>query len=83
MQVALLHDTIEATETGFQPIINGFGEKLALGVQALPKTNSISAKKVKMMDSLNRINDLDKEVGMVKLADRISNLPLIHSKRTS
>ena len=34
----------------------------------------IISKEEQMMDSLNRINQLPKEVGLVKLADRITNL---------
>lgn len=74
VQVALLHDTIEDTQTDFDEIKNEFGERVALGVKALTKNDALSTKKQKMMDSLNRINALDKEVGMVKLADRITNL---------
>ncbi|WP_238354371.1 hypothetical protein [Fulvivirga marina] len=43
-------------------------------VQVALLHDTLSTKKEKMMDSLNRINELDKEVGMVKLADRITNL---------
>ncbi|NOR28428.1 MAG: HD domain-containing protein [Lutibacter sp.] len=74
IQVALLHDTIEDTETSFDEIKNEFGEKVALGVEALTKNNHLASKNEKMIDSLNRINKLDKEVGMAKLADRITNL---------
>jgi (p)ppGpp synthase/HD superfamily hydrolase len=43
-------------------------------VQALTKDDSFLTKKEKMADSLKRINQLEKEVGLVKLADRITNL---------
>ena len=74
VQVALLHDTLEDTETTFDELKDKFGERIALGVRALTKDGSLSTKKEKMIDSLNRINELDKEVAMVKLADRITNL---------
>lgn len=74
VQLALLHDTLEDTDTYFSELLNMFGEKVANGVQALTKNKNISSKKEKMIDSLNRINKLEKEVGMVKLADRITNL---------
>lgn len=74
VQLALLHDTLEDTDTDFSELLNMFGEKVANGVQALTKNKNISSKKEKMIDSLNRINKLEKEVGMVKLADRITNL---------
>ncbi len=49
-------------------------KKVALGVFALQKNNTISTKTDRMIDSIKRINHLKKEVGMVKLADRITNL---------
>lgn len=74
LQLAILHDTLEDTETEFKELMEIFGEKVAFGVLALTKNESLASKKEKMTDSLNRINELDKEVGMVKLADRITNL---------
>jgi len=74
IQLALLHDTIEDTETNFEEIENEFDHRVALGVQALTKDENLSSKKERMIDSLKRINELEKEVGMVKLADRITNL---------
>ncbi|UII33982.1 HD domain-containing protein [Fulvivirga ulvae] len=74
VQVALLHDTLEDTDTTFDELKDKFGERVALGVKALTKDGNLSTKTEKMTDSLNRINELDKEVGMVKLADRITNL---------
>ena len=74
IQVAILHDTIEDTETDFNEIKIEFGESIAVGVHALTKDKSLPSKKEQMIDSLNRINNLRKEVGMVKLADRITNL---------
>jgi len=74
IQVALLHDSIEDTETTFDEIKEHFGKDIALAVLALTKNDKITDKKEKMIDSLNRINVLSKEVGMVKLADRITNL---------
>lgn len=73
IQLALLHDTLEDTETEFTELLEKFGEKVALGVRALTKNENLTSNE-KMMDSLNRINELEKEVGMVKLADRITNL---------
>ncbi|MCL6218920.1 HD domain-containing protein [Zunongwangia pacifica] len=74
VQVALLHDTLEDTETEYAELVARFGEKVALGVRALTKNNNLSSKKEKMADSLNRINQQEKEVAIVKLADRITNL---------
>lgn len=74
VQLALLHDTLEDTETELIDLENIFGKNVATGVQALTKNEELPTKKERMMDSLNRINSLQDEVGMVKLADRITNL---------
>lgn len=74
LQVAILHDTLEDTDTEFKELEEGFGEKVALGVLALTKNDIFTSKTEKMLDSLNRIHALEDEVAMVKLADRITNL---------
>lgn len=74
IQVAILHDTLEDTETTFAEIAQLFGQDIAEAVQALTKNESITSKENRMLDSLNRINSLRKEVGLVKIADRITNL---------
>lgn len=74
VQVAILHDVLEDTPTGFEEVKELFGEEVARGVQALTKNESLASKIEKMQDSLKRINEEPREVGMVKLADRITNL---------
>ncbi|MDZ7957980.1 MAG: HD domain-containing protein [Aulosira sp. DedQUE10] len=73
IQCAILHDTIEDTNTTFEQIKAEFGEAVAEGVLALTKDNSL-AKHLQMADSLYRIKQQPQEIWMVKLADRISNL---------
>ncbi|MEA5569813.1 HD domain-containing protein [Calothrix sp. UHCC 0171] len=73
IQAAILHDTIEDTNTSFAQISDEFGEVVAQGVLALTKDNSLE-KSLQMQDSLQRIQEQAKEIWMVKLADRISNL---------
>ncbi len=73
IQVALLHDILEDTETTFDEIVSEFGNNIAEAVLALTKNSKIQ-KEDKMDDSLNRIKKLSKEVWAVKLADRITNL---------
>jgi len=73
VQVALLHDTIEDTETTFDEIKDLFGEDIAKAVLALSKNEELLKDK-QVPDSLRRIKDLQKEVWAVKLADRITNL---------
>lgn len=74
IQVAILHDSVEDTNATADDITERFGEKVGEAVAALTKDGSFKDKNEKMQDSLNRINKLSKEVGMVKLADRITNL---------
>jgi guanosine-3',5'-bis(diphosphate) 3'-pyrophosphohydrolase len=73
VQVALLHDVLEDTDTDFDEIANEFGKEIAQAVLALTKDSKIP-KENRMDDSLNRIKQLQKEVWAVKLADRITNL---------
>ena len=74
VQLALLHDTLEDTDTTFEALTNEFGLAVAKGVQALTKDDTFSTKKERVLDSLERINTKEKEVGLVKLADLITNL---------
>jgi len=74
VQTALLHDTIEDTDSTWEEVKKHFGTRVADAVLALTKDDRIPEKADRMMDSLRRINVLEKEVGMVKLADRITNL---------
>ena len=74
IQLALLHDTIEDTETSTKEIEENFSTQIAEGVVALTKDKSIPDKLAKMKDSLERIKGTYKEVAIVKLADRITNL---------
>ncbi|BCL38840.1 HD domain-containing protein [Nostoc sp. MS1] len=73
IQCAILHDTIEDTDTSFENIKTEFGELVANGVLALTKNSSLE-KHLQMADSLRRIKEQPREIWMVKLADRISNL---------
>ena len=74
IQMAILHDSLEDTSITFTELKNQFNLEVAKGVQALTKDTSLPTKEGRMLDSLNRINTLTKEVGIVKLADRITNL---------
>ncbi len=74
IQCALLHDSIEDTSTTYTDIENVFGLEVAAGVLALTKNTSLSTKMEQMRDSIDRIKQQPKEVWMVKLCDRITNL---------
>lgn len=81
VQCALLHDTIEDTNTTYDQLVETFGLAVADGVQALTKNESVGAnlpkqqrKARQMADSLKRILKQPREIWMVKMADRITNL---------
>ncbi len=73
VQVALLHDTVEDTDTKQEEIEQHFGKEIADAVEALTKNEKLP-KKDQIKDSVQRIKKLEKEVWAVKLADRITNL---------
>lgn len=79
IQAALLHDTIEDTDTTFAEVEQNFGTEVANAVLALTKNQALP-KEEQMMDSLQRIKKLPHEVWAVKMADRITNLqkPPLH-----
>jgi (p)ppGpp synthase/HD superfamily hydrolase len=71
---ALLHDSIEDTPATYKDIKNNFGIHVADGVLSLTKNTRLPSKAEQMKDSINRIKQQPKEVWMVKLCDRITNL---------
>lgn len=73
MQCALLHDSMEDAGVTFDALEAQFGAMVAHGVAALTKNDALP-KEEKMADSLRRIALEPREVQMVKLADRITNL---------
>ena len=81
VQCALLHDTIEDTDTTYKQLAENFGVSVADGVNALTKDESIGEnlpkhmqKELQMSDSLERVKQQPREIWMVKMADRITNL---------
>ncbi len=74
LQCALLHDSLEDTAATYEQLRETFGSEVAEGVLALSKDASLATKAEKMADSLRRIRTQPKEVWMVKLGDRITNL---------
>jgi (p)ppGpp synthase/HD superfamily hydrolase len=71
---ALLHDTLEDTATTYAELVATFGTPVADGVRALSKLDDSIPKADRMADSLRRIRLQPREVWIVKLADRITNL---------
>lgn len=79
IKIAILHDTLEDTNTTFDELVDNFGHNVAIGVQALTKLpDETKTKMERMEDLLNRILELDgkiiHEVAIVKMCDRITNL---------
>ena len=70
---ALLHDTLEDTRVRYEQIADQFGEDVAMGVLALT-VNKRLPRDEQMPECLPRIRKQPREVWMVKLADRITNL---------
>ncbi len=73
VKCALLHDTIEDTNTNYTDLMNTFDEETAEGVLSLTKNIDLP-KSRRIADSLERIRKSPVEIQMVKLADRITNL---------
>ncbi|MBP6236536.1 MAG: bifunctional (p)ppGpp synthetase/guanosine-3',5'-bis(diphosphate) 3'-pyrophosphohydrolase [Saprospiraceae bacterium] len=73
LQLALLHDTLEDTNTTYDELSEIFSDKIANGVLALSKDKKLP-KENQLIDSIERIILQPKEVWSVKLADRITNL---------
>ena len=70
---ALLHDCVEDAGVTRAQLAEAFGEAVAAGVSALTKDEAVP-KEGRMADSLARIRAQPREVWLVKLADRITNL---------
>jgi len=71
---ALLHDTVEDTQVTLDEIRARYGDAVAAGVAALTKNEKLETKPEQMADSLRRIKEQPREIALVKLADRITNL---------
>lgn len=73
LQLALLHDTIEDTEATRKELEMVFGKDIADGVWALTGDPKL-LKEYRLPDCIAKIRKFPREVGAVKLADRITNL---------
>jgi (p)ppGpp synthase/HD superfamily hydrolase len=74
IQCSLLHDVMEDAGIDYDKVKDKFGIEVADGVNALSKDKAIKSKDERMIDSLERIKKQPKEIWMVKMADRITNL---------
>ncbi len=73
VQCALLHDVLEDTGTRYERVEAEFGQAVARGVQALT-VNKKLPRPERIPECLPRIKAQPREIWMVKLADRITNL---------
>lgn len=73
VQCALLHDIIEDGCKKFEELSAEFGDRVAKGVQALSKNRNLTPNQ-QMQDCISRIKEQPREIWMVKMADRITNL---------
>jgi guanosine-3',5'-bis(diphosphate) 3'-pyrophosphohydrolase len=73
VQVALLHDVLEDTRIRYDVLHAEFGHPVADGVVALTNDDNL-ARAEQLPDCLRRIRMQPREIWMVKLADRITNL---------
>ena len=70
---AVLHDVVEDTTVTIDEIQDSFGVRVADGVLALTKDPELPHS-LRLRNSLDRIRLQPREIWMVKLADRITNL---------
>ena len=73
VKCALLHDVVEDSNITLTQLTHEFGKRIADGVSALTKNKKLDENS-RMQDSLRRIQEQPREVWMVKMADRITNL---------
>ena len=71
LQCAALHDVVEDSSVTLETIREEFGAAIADGVNALTK---LKGSTFDLNEYLNKIKASSKEIGIVKLADRITNL---------
>jgi (p)ppGpp synthase/HD superfamily hydrolase len=70
---ALLHDVVEDGGASLDQVASRFGPAVAGGVGALTKDPALP-REGRMADSLRRVQAQPREVWVVKLADRVTNL---------
>lgn len=70
---AVLHDIVEDAGVTVAQLEAEFGAEVAAGVAALTKDERLP-KEARMADSLRRLQAQPREVQLVKLADRVTNL---------
>ena len=70
---ALLHDTIEDTETTREELVNFFGEKIAALVMEVTNDMSLKSQERRIYE-FNAISGLSHGAKLIKLADKLANI---------
>jgi len=70
---ALLHDTVEDTETTFEELVEEFGKKIANVVMEVTDDKTL-VKAVRKRHQVEHAPHMSKRAALVKLADKICNL---------
>jgi (p)ppGpp synthase/HD superfamily hydrolase len=73
LSVAWLHDILEDTEVSAEALRQGFGDRVLICVRALTKDETVPMEE-RIADVLRRLPGVPREAGLVKMADRITNL---------
>ncbi len=73
LQAAVLHDTIEDTQTTVQELVEGFGEEVSVLVQELSDNKSLP-KEVRKRLQIEHAPHLSTHAKQIKIADKICNL---------
>lgn len=73
LQAALLHDTIEDTDTTYEELVSIFGIKVADLVQSVSDDTSLTSDERKLAQ-VEKMKTASVETRAIKLADRIYNL---------
>ncbi len=74
VDIALLHDTLEDTETTYEELKANFGQEIADDVKALTNPANLSATGKKAEYLLNKMKKMSPDVLLIKLADRLDNI---------
>ena len=72
--IGYLHDVIEDTNYTYDDLLNKYGKKIADGVLSLSEDKSIHDYKERKTNFINKIENADKNILLVELADKLQNL---------
>ena len=70
---AILHDTIEDTDTTFEELVDEFGLNVATMVKGVSDDKSLS-KQVRKLKQIEKAKRMPKGESIIKIADKISNV---------